>query len=64
MPAFIALAATLIPQLIQAGMAIEPVIERLISVDKDNIMPADWDFLHQAQASALAIINDTSKDVR
>jgi len=62
--AIIALAIQIIPQLIQAGMSIEPVIERLVNVNKDNITDADWAFLHDQQAKALAVINDTSRDVR
>lgn len=63
MGAIVALAVQLIPLLIQAGMSIEPTIEHLISVNKDNITPADFDFLHQQRAAALVIINDKSRDV-
>jgi hypothetical protein len=64
MAAFVALAVQVIPLLIQAGLSIEPVIERLVKVNKDNITDADWDFLHAAQKDALDRINDTSRDVR
>lgn len=61
MGAFIALAAEIIPQLISAGMTIIPVLEKLVGT-KDTPTDADWDFLHQQRAAALAIINDTSRD--
>ena len=59
---FIALAAELLPLLIKAGMDITPTIEHLISVNKDNITDADWDFLRSQRAAALAVINDKSRD--
>lgn len=60
---FIALAAQIIPLLISAGMTIEPTLERLFNA-KGTPTDADWDFLHQQRAAALAIINDVHRDVR
>lgn len=62
MPAIIALAAQIIPQLIALGMDIVPTIEALVNATPDNVEQTKA-FLHQQRAAALAIINDKSRDL-
>lgn len=63
MPAIVLLASQLIPLLVSLGRDLAPTIEALINANDDNIEETKA-FLHKQRAEALAVINDTSRDVR
>ncbi len=63
MEAIVLLAAQLLPLLIAAGQDIAPTIRALINANDGNIEETKA-LLHKQRADALAIINDTSRDVR
>lgn len=63
MGAIIPLAVEILPLLIKAGMDIAPTVTALVNANSGNVEETK-NLLHQQRAAALAIINDTSKDVR
>jgi hypothetical protein len=63
MGALIPIAMEVIPLVIKAGMDLEPTIAALLGANSGNIEETKA-LLHQQRAAALAIINDTSRDVR
>lgn len=63
MGALIPLAVEIIPLLIKAGMDIAPTLTALVNANEGNIEETKA-LLHQQRAAALAVINDTSRDVR
>ncbi len=63
MGALIPLAVEIIPLLIKAGMDLTPTITALVHANADNIEETKA-LLHKQRAAALAVINDTTRDIR
>lgn len=63
MPAFVAAALALAPQLIALGMDIEPLVVNVLAVIRGgDVTPAMWTDLHTREDALRARLNDTSKD--
>lgn len=60
--AIIALAVQVIPLIVKAGLDLEPTVEALVNSNADNVEETKA-LLHKQREAALAIINDTSRDL-